>query len=90
MKQGIFVAAKSSRGHLAHALHVSGVEALKAKWERRGETVAAGYCAAPNVLISEHFDTDAKEHDGHRTCQACVQAVRSHRRLMQVIHEESA
>lgn len=78
MNEGIFVSAKSSRGHLAHALRVTSLGNLRTAWEEGRETVAACRGASPDILISESFDPDSETQKGHKTCEKCERQVRSH------------
>ncbi len=81
--EGLWVAARSGRGSLAHAIYVKDLDVF----ERRGYVVTRCYRAEANVLLSEGFDPEAEEHAGYKTCGACVRGVQKWERLMKVLKE---
>lgn len=72
--EGIFAPARSSRGTLAHCIHIKDLTIF----ERRKYVVVVCRGAEANILLGDEFDVDAEDHQGFRTCEKCVRAVRSH------------
>ncbi len=81
--KGTWVAARSNRGTLAHAIYVRDLHVF----ERKPYVVPACRQVETNVLVADGFDLDADEHRGHRTCQRCVTGVRESEEMTRILRE---
>ncbi len=78
-----FVAARSSRGTLAHTIRVRDLDVF----ERHSHVVAACLGAYTNVIVAVPFDPDAGTHGGCKTCPRCVEKYRQHHAAARFLSE---
>jgi hypothetical protein len=83
MTEGLFVAARSSRGSLAHTIRVKDLYVF----ERRRYVVAACLGAETNTIVAVPFDPDAETQGGFKTCHKCVEKYRQHHALARALRE---
>lgn len=83
MTEGLFVAARSSRGRLAHTIYAKDLDVF----ERRSHVVAACLGANTNLIVAVPFDPDAETHGGYKTCPKCVVKYRQHHAVERFLRE---